>query len=459
MKILRFVQGVLFFFTASSVLIKNVACSAWALASLTMTIPQLEKHCNHRITEFARNYSWNAQMYIIALEHKVKSHISNFLLTHPEALHGDILDESAAIQLSEETNDLISLDLAVIKKKFSPKSEHRNSCSTQSLLSNQPTHQPRNIWIAATKPSAATRNSPASGFTAQLTTKKEFLDFINTLMIDHLITPHQHKHFIVAIQNIPEHFLPFLRKELFAMLEQNFYDLAFPVKHHRKIAAACHPVSVFRNSIRFYRNFYNKKSSLFSDDSWPDLKHIVGTTKADNVTYATSYFYTALASEDFTYNNQIPPSSVRGCFSEKSLAIPADHPFAIRNYTNKCFAAWVVEQLTKYQFLSTRQADRLRSRIKNFPSRRTYRMAVCEAFIGAARFCASLINHTETLDSLETDLLDAVLVHFNNKLIFKECDGFQWQQSIKNASGNIAKLTALESQLYDLLAAIPDIAA
>lgn len=274
----------------------------------------------------------------------------------------------------------------------------------------------------------------------------EFFGLVETLGTEYFLTPAQRTHFILAGREVSKDFLPYLRAELFAALDHNFFAIAHVVTHEARIAYNYNPLGVFRQAVSFYR----KNSSFSSTENWPDLTQV----KFDNLESATRCFYRAMSSGDFSSISHIEPSVIRGVFVAKECKLPANYPFKVDRFVDSDFVVAIINRMAAHHFLSDRQVYRLMEKIGTSSDPRMYYLVAAETFRQSARTCKGLSGADELVDSLAQDLDDAVVVHFNDRSMYQELNGRLWQTRIAAAKDCPEALAAIEEELYALVMSI-----
>ena len=202
--------------------------------------------------------------------------------------------------------------------------------------------------------------------------------------------------------------------------------------------------SVFHDAIIFYPQ---------NDKSLSQKKYYSSFLKGinnSNVDARIACFYKIVSSgsSKFPFKN--------GAFHEdtgsiKDRDILAAYPF-LKCPVDQDILQELIKKLSKYNFLSKRQADRFSKKIDTpleLPQLLTLFMR--EAFRQASRACIEVKETT-----LAEDLEAAVRLHFNNKDLFKELNGLGWIERIHAARDDEDALNSLDEEMYKLLADTPE---
>jgi hypothetical protein len=283
-------------------------------------------------------------------------------------------------------------------------------------------------------PSATTEST--SGFVGSL----ENLDI---LLEEGFLTNAQHHHFQEASKFVSEDFLENLQLNLSFTLNMNFHLFSKNI-NFELIRITFDRASVFRDAIIFYAQREKKFLKIRYYHTF--LKCINNS----NVDERIAHFYTIVSSggSEFQVEYKAPYEDTG---SIKDSEILEEYPF-LKSPVDKGIVQNLINKLLKYNFLSERQATRFSEKIEKsleFPQLLT--LVMREAFKQASMTCITAKKNT-LADNLEA----AVMLHFNNKELYKELDGPAWIARIQENIDNEAELKKLDDEMYELLAKTPE---
>jgi|GEM_PF-3615113 len=268
----------------------------------------------------------------------------------------------------------------------------------------------------------------------------ENLDF---LLKEGFLTMAQHHHFQEVSNFVSKDFLENLQLNLSFVLSMNL-NLFSKNINLELIRSTFDRASVFRNSIIFYAQ---------KDKKLLKIRHynkFLNSINNSNVEERIAHFYTTVLSGGSEFQVEYK-ASYEDTGSIKDSEILEEYPF-LKHPVEVDLLRAVIVKLAKNNFISERQTARFSKKIeKSLEAPQLLILVMREAFKQASIACTTA-KETTLADDLET----AVMLHFNNKNLYRELGGPDWIARIQENRDNEAALKNIDDEMYALLAETPE---